>query len=276
MKDPRILIDDFCRRHPKFGIPNLMKYIAIANLVFLVLGYINPVFINYMYFIPAYIFKGQVWRLISFMFCPPGNSLLALVAIYFYYWIGSTLENCWGTGQFTLFIISGYVFSVLYALIIYFIFGVNIALSAQFIYLAMFFAFATLFPDMQVLLFFIIPIKMKYLAWANLALYAYDVVTESFPSNLVPVIALANYALFFGGSLIRMIKRRTNPTVVNFKRESARIRREQASNLYNHKCAVCGKTDTDYPQLDFRYCSRCAGYHCFCEEHINSHIHFTE
>lgn len=63
---------------------------------------------------------------------------------------------------------------------------------------------------------------------------------------------------------------------MNFRRESARIRREQREQLYHHKCAVCGRTDTEYPELQFRYCSRCAGYHCFCEDHINNHVHFTE
>ena len=55
-----------------------------------------------------------------------------------------------------------------------------------------------------------------------------------------------------------------------------RINREQNSKPYHHKCAVCGRTDADHPELEFRYCSRCAGYHCFCQDHINNHIHFTE
>lgn len=276
MKDSRNFVDRFCNNHRNFGIPNLMKYIAIANLVFLVMGFINPVFMNYMLFSPYHILHGQVWRLISFMFYPPGSGILALVAIYFYYWIGKTLEAYWGAGKFTFYIISGYLFTVVYAFLIYFIFGISIVLTAEYIYLAMFFAFATLFPDMQVLLFFVIPVKMKYLAWIDLAFFAYSVITGPFPVNLLPVVALANYALFFGGELIRKERRKYNPTVINFKREAQKIRREQAAALYNHKCAVCGRNDTDYPTLDFRYCSRCAGYHCFCEDHINSHIHFTE
>ena len=63
---------------------------------------------------------------------------------------------------------------------------------------------------------------------------------------------------------------------VNFKREAQRIHREQQNAPYRYKCAVCGRTDADHPELEFRYCSRCAGYHCFCQDHINNHIHFTE
>ena len=86
-----------------------------------------------------------------------------------------------------------------------------------------------------------------------------------------------NFLVFCGGTLWRMLRgNRTSREAVNFRRESRRIRYEQAQKLYNHKCAVCGRTDTDYPELEFRYCSRCAGYHCFCQDHINNHIHFTE
>ncbi|MBR6352565.1 MAG: hypothetical protein IKS25_00450, partial [Oscillospiraceae bacterium] len=136
--------------------------------------------------------------------------------------------------------------------------------------------FAVLFPDMQVLLFFIIPVKMKWLAILDAAFFVYGILTASFPMNLLPVVAVLNFFLFCGGDLLRMLPRRPSAKTVNFRRESERIRREQRDQLYRHKCAVCGRTDVTNPELEFRYCSRCAGYHCFCQDHINNHIHFTE
>lgn len=276
MKDPRSKIEEFCRKHPGFGIPNLMRYIVIANAVFWVMGAINPVLMNYMLFNPALILRGQIWRLISFVFIPPSTGVLAFIAFYFYYWIGSTLEQQWGTGQFTIYFFTGVILTILYGFLIYFITGRSVSLSSTYIFLSMFFSFAALFPDMQVLFMFIIPVKMKYLALVDAGFFLLSVITTPFPENLLPVVAVLNFLIFCGGELKNLLPRRQSRSTINFKRESARIRREESRKLYTHKCAVCGRTDADYPNLEFRYCSRCAGYHCFCADHINNHIHFTE
>ena len=276
MKDPRRKIEEFCYRHPNFGIPNLMRYIVIANVVFWLLGAVNRPLMGYLYFSPALILRGQIWRLISFVFIPPSTGVLAFIAFYFYYWIGTTLEQQWGTGQFTIYFFSGVILTILYGFLIYFIAGKSVVLSSTYIYLSMFFSFAALFPDMQVLFLFFIPVKMKYLALVDAAFFLLSVFTTSFPENLLPVVAVLNFLLFCGGELKGLLPRKQSKSTVNFKRESARIRREQRDKLYTHKCAVCGRTDVDYPNLEFRYCSRCAGYHCFCIDHINNHIHFTE
>jgi len=276
MKDPRLEIEKFCRRHPNFGIPNLMRYIVIANVVFWLLGAVNRPLMGYLLFSPSLILRGQIWRLISFVFIPPSTGVLAFIAFYFYYWIGTTLENQWGTGQFTIYFFTGVILTILYGFGIYFITGRSVLLSSTYIYLSMFFSFAALFPDMQVLFLFFIPVKMKYLALVDAAFFLFSVFTTPFPENLLPVVAILNFLIFCGGDLKGMLPRKQSKGTINFKRESARIRREQRDKLYTHKCAVCGRTDADYPELEFRYCSRCAGYHCFCVDHINNHIHFTE
>lgn len=276
MKDPMRYIERFCYKHPHFGVRNLMLYITIANVGFWLLGALNPMFLSYLAFDPALILRGQVWRLVSFILYPPSTGLLAFIVFYFYYWIGSTLEQYWGTPQFNIYFISGVVFTVIYGFLMYFITGINFRLDAEYIYLSMFFSFAALFPDMQVLLFYIIPIKIKYLAYVDAAFFLVSVLTLPFPMDLLPVVAVLNFLLFCGGELLRNLPRRTSRNAVNFRRESRRIRREERDKLYTHKCAVCGRTDADYPDLEFRYCSRCAGYHCFCQDHINNHIHFTE
>ena len=277
MRNPMNRIERFCYEHPNFGIKNLMMYISIANVAFWVLGAINRPFLSYLSFDAAAILHGQVWRLVTFMLYPPSTGLLAFIAFYFYYWIGSTLEQYWGSGQFTIYFFSGVILTILYGFLIYFITGSNVRLDSQYIYLSMFFSFAALFPDMQVLFLYIIPIKMKYLAIVDAVFFALAVITNPFPVNLLPIVAVLNFFIFCGGDLFRHVRpNRASRSTVNFRKESRRIRREQQSKLYTHKCAVCGRTDVDYPNLEFRYCSRCQGYHCFCIDHINNHIHFTE
>lgn len=276
MKDPRRSIEQFCYKHPGFGIPNLMRYITAANVAIWVLGAINRSFLGVLTFDPALILHGQIWRLVSFIFYPPSMGLLAFLAFWFYYWIGSTLEAQWGTGQFTIYYFSGVILTVLYGFIIYFITGRSVNLGSEYIYLSMFFSFAVLYPDMQVLFMYIIPIKIKYLAIVDAVYFAYSVIANSFPVNLLPLVALINFFIFCGGELFALLPRRPSKNTVNFRQESARIRREQKDKLYTHKCAVCGRTDVDHPELEFRYCSKCQGYHCFCSDHINNHIHFTE
>lgn len=277
MKDPMRSVERFCAQHPNFGIPNLMRYIAIGSGIFWIVGLINPVLLSYMAFSPAAIFHGQIWRLVTFLLYPPDTGYLALIAVYFYYWIGTNLENAWGTGAFTIYFFSGAILTALFGVLVYLLLGISFPMTAEYIYLAMFFAFAVLFPDMEVLLFFILPVKIKYLAILDAVFFVLSIFTYSFPMNLLPVVATLNFLIFCGGELWRRIQfRRPKGNTINFRRESARIRREQQAKLYTHKCSVCGRTDVSNPELEFRYCSKCAGYHCFCMEHINNHIHFTE
>ncbi len=277
MKDPMRLVERFCARHPNFGIPNLMRYIAIGSGIFWIVGLINPVLLSYMAFSPYAIFHGQIWRLVTFLLYPPNTGFLALIAVYFYYWIGTSLENAWGTGPFTVYFFSGAILTALFGILFYLVTGVSVSLTAEYIYLGMFFAFAVLFPDMEILLFFILPVKIKYLAILDAVFFVLSIFSNPFPLNLLPVVAMLNFLVFCGGELWRIVSfRHPKANTIHFRRESARIRREQQSKLFTHKCSVCGRTDVSNPELEFRYCSKCAGYHCFCQEHINNHIHFTE
>lgn len=274
-------VDRFCIKHPRFGIRNLIIYIIIANAIVWVFSMMDRTgnFISMLQFSPYDILQGQVWRLITFVFIPQSGGILLLIEMYFYYFIGSTLERQWGSGKFTLFYLMGVVLTILFGFIIYFAARINIRLSAQYINLSMFFAFAMLYPDMRVLLFFFIPIKIKWLALVDLVYFIAAVIQLSFPVNLVPVVAILNCLLFCMGDLLdylQPVKARNSKQAVNFRREARRINRQQQNAPYRRKCAVCGRTDTDNPQLEFRYCSQCQGFHCFCEDHINNHVHFTE
>ena len=117
MKDPMRAVNDFCYRHPRFGIPNLMRYIAIGNVVFWLLGLVNPTLISYMSFSPGRVLHGELWRLFTFFFIPENMGFLGLITVYFYYWIGTTLERQWGSGPFTIYFFSGALLTMLYGVL---------------------------------------------------------------------------------------------------------------------------------------------------------------
>ena len=277
-------VDRFCARHPRFGISNLMRYIVIGTaVIFLLRMFLTDVSaLDFLNFNLNALLRGEVWRIVSFIFVPnTARPFMLLVELYFYYWIGSTLEQKWGTAKFNLYYFSGVLLTVIAVSVASLIGGVNLAISGTYyINLSMFLAFACLFPDTPVLLFFIVPIKMKWLAIADVVLIGYDVITYAVHGTwygvVQPIIALLNFAVFIYPEVHYLTERRryqTRPQTVNFKKAVKEAKQEKG---YIHKCSVCGKTDTDYPDLDFRYCSKCAGYHCFCSDHIFTHVHFTE
>lgn len=270
-------LDRFAYKHPGLGIPRLMLYIVIGNLlVFIFDLFSSGTFSAMLAFSRAAILHGQVWRLITFVLVPAysGGVLFFALFLYFYYFIGTALEREWGSTKFTLFYFCGVVFNILVG----FLAGTT---SMQYVNLSMFFAFATLYPDMQFLLFFIIPIKVKWLAWLDAALFVLDMVMMALAGEyffmLLPVVAILNYFLFFYSTIRDLLGRgrakaqhQRSQTVVNF-REAQRKAKETKG--YMHKCAVCGKTDADDPNMEFRYCSQCDGYFCYCMDHIHNHVH---
>ena len=271
-------IDRFCYTHPRFGIPKLMLWIVLGTVAVWLLTMMDTtgMLLSRLCFDAEDILHGQVWRLVTFLFVNHNYNIpFFAVEMYFYYWIGDCLERQWGTGKFTFYYGLGWLLTVIYGLLV----RGGAGITVSYLNLSLFFAFATLFPDVQVLLFFVLPVKVKWLAYVDAALFAYAVITSPWPANLVPVVAVLNYLVFCGGWLFdffRPARVRQRKKTVDFKREAARIRKEQQSRPYRHRCEVCGRTDADYPNLQFRYCSRCQGYHCYCEDHIANHTHITE
>lgn len=281
-------IDKFCRNHPRFGIPNLMLYIAIGNVAIgLIDNYSGASLSAALFFFRPAIFQGEIWRLITFIFVPitgdfgilrfslPGTSFfMTVLSAYFYYWIGSMLEREWGTARFNCFFFTGVVFNIIFGMV----FGFS---SMHYVNLSMFFAFAVLFPNAQILFMFVIPMKAKWLAWINAALFAWDVFRYLrmgfWQGALLLLVAILNFFIFFWtdfkealGYRKRRYQHQHTQQTVNFKKAASKVYQEKG---YIHKCAVCGKTDTEYPDLEFRYCSKCNGYYCYCSEHINNHVH---
>ena len=282
-------VQRFCAAHPRFGIPNLMRVIVIGTAAVYILSMLtasaDPTALNFLTFNLNGLLHGEIWRIVTFVFYPSNSSpLWLLVSLYFYYWIGSTLERQWGTAKFNLYYFSGVLLTVLGTVLASVITGnsyITVA-GTTYVNLSMFFAFAMLFPDTTVLFMFIIPVKMKWLAYLDGALFAFDIVRAIGQHNwagvVLPVVALLNFAVFIWPE-VHYLRQRTqyqaSRKTVQFRQAQQRAQQAQQAP-YHHKCAVCGRTDTDYPDLQFRYCSKCAGYHCFCQDHIFNHVHFTE
>ena len=271
-------IDRFCAKHPRFGISNLMLYIVIGQVAVFILDLFFRGMLS-SYWLPFsrdLILHGQVWRLVTFIFLPSdsGNPFFLLLGCYFYYWIGTMLEREWGTARFTLFYLSGVVLSVLSGMIL----GIT---DIYYINLSIFLVIATLYGEMQVLLFFVIPSKMKWMALIDVALILVAVIQNlmygSWVGALLPLASFVNYFIFtwpFWGAKLGVLRRRADPKVVNFKRVQKQAQKQaKATGGYRHKCAVCGITDADDPNMEFRYCSKCDGYYCYCMNHINNPVH---
>ncbi len=279
-------LDRFCYNHPNFGIPNLMKYIVFGNVaVFLLDMFSQGTFSQIIGFYPAMIMKGQLWRLITFVFVPLNFSPIWFVlSTMLYYFLGNTLERQWGSTRFTVFYALGVVLNIIVGMVLYFALGepryVQTA-NMYYVNMSMFFAFATLYPNTQFMVYFIIPVKAKWLAWIDAGLFLIDIVgylrSGAPVLAALPVMGLLNYLIFFWDDLMELLHwggqraaRRVNPQTINFKKAQKEV---QARKGYIHKCAVCGITDADDPNMEFRYCSKCNGYYCYCMKHINDHVH---
>lgn len=293
MRKLNAAVDRFAYNHPRFGIPNLMKFIVFGNvLVYLLTVFAGYNAVSFLEFNWLAIRSGELWRLVTFIFMPGYTSLRDAIWLFFflylYYMIGTTLEREWGTAKFNLYYLSGAVLTVIVGIIMALATGHNIYISgADYVNLSMFFAFAMLYPETRFLIFYIIPVKVKWLAWLDAAVFALSVLRSLLRLDLIgallPIIALLNFFVFFWTNISDEIsyrrersKHQSSHQTIQFKSAVRQQRKKEAAQGYRHKCSVCGRTDTDFPDLEFRYCSRCAGYHCFCLDHINNHVHFTE
>ncbi|MEG2435544.1 MAG: rhomboid family intramembrane serine protease [Ruthenibacterium sp.] len=195
-------IDKLERKYGRFCVPNLMLVIIVGQGMVFLANLLNPgigIISKFTLFWPA-VMRGEIWRLITFIFVPSAGSVFALIiTLYFYYFIGHTLENTWGDFKFNVYYLCGMLGIIIASVIM----GMG---TAYYINMSLFFAFAMLYPDMQVLLFFIIPVKMKYLAFASAALTLLDFLTGDGATKMSIIFSLLNFLLFFGGDFLRTVK----------------------------------------------------------------------
>lgn len=287
MRKLNAAMERFAMTHPRFGVPNLMKYIVFGNvIVFFLLRLWGAAALNFLVLDWGRVLHGQIWRLATFVFVPETLQPFQLIlSLYFIYFIGTMLEREWGTPKFNLYYLSGAILTALTTLISHFAFGGAVTAGTYYVGMSMFLAFAAMYPDAQLLLFYVIPLKAKWLAIADLVLFAVDIIRSlaqlQFLQALLPVAALLNFLVFFWCDLTDLLDRRRGLArhrnahkTIQFQDAVRRQRKREAERGYRHKCEVCGRTDTEWPDLEFRYCSKCAGYHCFCSDHIFQHEHF--
>ncbi len=278
------------KKFGKYAIPHLINYLiggyAIGYLFYFGSTITNTNFISLMTLEPYYIIHGlQFWRIITWVMIPPNqNIIFALIMMLFYYQLGSVLENTWGTFRFNVYIFGGILATILGAFVLY---GINFlvmgqlasvgsAFSTYYINMSIFLAFAACYPDMEVRLYFLIPIKMKWMAIVYGVLVLVDFVGSGWSQRVAIICSLLNFIVFF---LSTRNYRQINPKEIHRKQTYRRAAappptHDRGGNpIARHKCAICGRTELTNPELEFRFCSKCNGNYEYCQDHLFTHNH---
>lgn len=275
------LLNKMERKFGKYAIHNLSLYIIIGY----VLGYLLKLTgsVEFISLNPDKILHGQVWRLVTWILVPPTRfDFFTIIMLFFYYSLGTSLEKTWGAFRYNMYILSGMLFTVIGSLLLYagyVRFGnypaeavgtfVSAAFSTYYINLSIFLAFAACYPDMQVLLYFIIPIKIKWLAYVDVAVLAASFFMGNAAIKIAIITSLLNFILFFFGT---RNYRRVSPKEIH-RRQAYKQQVTNATGITKHKCAVCGRTELDGDHLEFRFCSKCNGNYEYCQDHLFTHEH---
>lgn len=276
------------KKFGKYAIRNLPLLLILCYVVGYVIQVINGEFLLFLTLDPYKILHGQIWRIFTWIIIPPSSlDIFTLIMLYFYYSIGTTLERTWGTWRYNVFLLSGMLFTVLGSLVwlgaeYLLLGGMNAEFAAHFssygsqffstyyINMSIFLAFAATFPNVQVLLMFVIPVKVKWMGIIYGVILALEfVATGSLVVRIAIISSLLNFVIFFftTRSHIHMSPKQVRRRA-EFKHE---IRRNP--KITKHKCAICGRTDEDDPTLEFRFCSKCNGNYEYCQQHLFTHTH---
>ncbi|NLG85294.1 MAG: hypothetical protein GX493_11970 [Firmicutes bacterium] len=252
------------RRFGRYAIRGLMFYIILGNAlvyVFVCLG--HGALVSFLALDPTRVLQGELWRLVSFIFIPPLPSpLFIFFVLYFYYLIGTSREREWGSARFNLYYLAGMAGTALGAFI------TRTGTTAVYLNFSLFLAFAQLFPDFEFLLFFLLPVKAKYLAWIDWGFLGLSFLTGSWSEKVAILASVLNFFLFFGGNIPAYL-RRWQLVHQNRRRFLAALEATPPKRV----CAVCGKTDKSHPRLVFRTCKICGLELDYCEEHLENHVH---
>lgn len=271
-------LDKMERRFGRYAIRNLTMYLLAGYAIGYLLSFTMPQLLTYFTLEPALILKGQVWRLLSWVIIPPNDNIIFVIfMMLLYYSLGNTLESYWGAFRYNVYIFSGILFTVIGAFIVNGLIGgitgFGSLYSTYYINMSIFLACASIMPDSQLLLYGIIPIKMKWLAILDVVLLAVDAVQGGLIIRIVIIASLLNFIIFFfcnrnlrGHSPKQAARRK------KFQKQISRPQNQYAGGA-KHRCAVCGRTELDDPTLEFRYCSKCNGNYEYCQDHLFTHEH---
>lgn len=247
------------------AIPHLSLYLVLGQVLVLGAEMAERIGPQQLWLLPARVLAGEWWRVATFLFEPPSISIWFIAfAWYMFYLMGSALEGHWGVGRYNLFLLTGWALTVAVSFVTPFVPASNAFLAGS-----VFLAFAYLAPEFELALFFILPVKIKWLALIAWIGYAFALATGDTHTRLAVLASTGNFLLFFAGDIwSRMRQHRRRMT-----HQAQNLREAEEEEGPRHRCYVCGKNSDTHPDLDFRYCSKCAGDQCYCPEHIRNHEH---
>lgn len=271
------------RKWGRYAVYELHKYLIGAYLIGFLLSYLPFSITSYLAFDMNSILHGQIWRLVTWVFCTQGGSLFTLLFLFCLIPMGRTLEHFLGTFRMNVFLIGGMLFNLIGGVLIYLIswailgFGLPVYLTNYYVLLSMFMALALCIPEATVNLYFILPIKMKWMFVVYIGSMLYELYQYYMYGGIVIalmmgaqiIFTLLNLFLFFHLSKIRLT-RSQRKRQRQFRAQMASEPRP-GSGITRHKCAICGRTENDDPDLTFRYCSKCGRE--YCQEHLFTHTH---
>lgn len=322
------MLDKLERKLGKFAIPNLIRWLIGGYIIGYILYYLQQIthvnFIDYMTLEPYYIIhRFQFWRLITWVMIPPSTSIFwALIMMVFYFQLGTILERQWGTFRFNVYIWGGIIFTIIGAFLLYGVYalrcpglpvtGIGNYFSTSYINMTIFLAFAVMFPEMEVRLYFILPIKMKWMGFFYAVVTLIELIQADWGGRVAIIASLLNFIVYF---LATRNYSQIDPREIHRKNAWKRANqrgfrsmnggrssyggqsngwnethggnnwnRQQnrsgygngaGNGIVHHRCAVCGRTDVSNPELTFRFCSKCHGNYEYCEDHIFNHKHIV-
>lgn len=283
------------RKLEKYAIPNLTLYLIICYGIGYLMQYLVPAGYQYLMLDPFLVLKGQVWRLVTWILIPPDSSniFFVLITLYLYYSLGGLLERIWGTYKYNVYLFSGLLFTILGAFVLC---GYSVLMGAQptmytglyllnngstvyfgqfstyYINMSIFLACAASIPDVQVLLMFLFPIKVKWLGIVYGIILLVNCIQGGIATWIVVIFSLLNFLVFFLRS-----KGKMHLSVGQIKRQQEFHQKMRAAGqtkgITRHKCAICGRTELDGDDLEFRFCSKCNGNYEYCQYHLFTHEH---
>lgn len=284
-------LDKMEKKFGRYAIPNLMAYIICLYVLGLAIQLVSPSFyFKHLCLDVEAILSGQIWRIFTFIIQPPNtNYIFMIIVLYMYYMIGKELEAAWGAFRFNLYFFAGMLFHVIAAFAAYFTVGVFLPMGTWYLNLSLFLAYAAVYPETQFYMFFMIPVKAKWLGWLDAIYFLYTIIQAFLPAYggnpvmgfvfqanaVAAAVSILNFVIFFLGS---RHMRAYSPKQMKRKKEfNRKVHNARPVNHYEggarHKCAVCGRTELDDPSLEFRYCSKCNGNYEYCQDHLFTHKH---
>ncbi|MDO4169230.1 MAG: hypothetical protein Q4D45_04940 [Lachnospiraceae bacterium] len=275
-------LDKLEQKFGRYAIRDLPRYIVGCYIIGAVINLIDPdMYYSFLSLNPGMILQGQVWRVVTFLFAPIVNMrsiigiLFVAFVLMFYYYICSSLEQAWGSFRFNMYMLTGILGTIIGSFIVYAVApSPYIMMDTYYLQLTLFLAYACLFPDAQVLLYGILPLKVKWIAYFDAAYLIYLFISAGngvygFCSRIAIVISLLNFLIYF---LAGRNARKYRPSEIKRKRKYVKHVKQSTSGA-RHECAVCHRTELDDPTLEFRFCSKCDGNYEYCQDHLFTHTH---